>query len=135
MVSRSLEKMMLIAIGLTTVVVIGVPVLIFAMDTINTTTRIQAAESFAQQIFNASLQVDSGEVEEKTIQVVVPSNMTIEAIGESLIVTYTRVGTEDLTWSQDFSHQVHVLTPTTPGAYILHIILDEDRLVLEFSQV
>ena len=76
MVSRSLEKMMLIAIGLTTAVIIGVPVLLYAIDTMTTTQQIQYAHQTADTIFNATQQVDSGDVGELTIQVYVPSGFS-----------------------------------------------------------
>jgi len=50
MVSRSLEKMMLIAVGLSTAVIIGVPVLLYAIDTMSYSTHLQTAQLAAGDI-------------------------------------------------------------------------------------
>lgn len=110
MVSRSLEKMMLIAIGLSTAVIVGVPVLMYAIDTINTTTQLQEAQLLAERIHNTTMDVDSGMTNTTTITVLINPGVTVTAAGNTLTVLYSTDGGTPRTWSQSYVHQIAVDT-------------------------
>lgn len=138
MVSRSLEKMMLIAIGLTTAVIIGVPVLLYAIDTMTTTQQIQYAHQTADTIFNATQQVDSGDVGELTIQVYVPSGFSLRTdesgSGLTVMLDISQSQLEHaIAWTDSYNHQIVVSFPTEPGNYYLTITLMSDIIHITYS--
>lgn len=116
MVSRSLEKMMLIAIGLSTAVIIGVPVLLYAINTMSYTAHFQDAQMTAEDIFAAANRIDSGELENLTIQVHIPAGVSISAAGNTLTITLVIEGQLTI-WSETFDHQVSLNAPTAEGYY------------------
>ena len=77
MVSRSLEKMLLIAVGLTTAVMVGVPVLLVAMDTISNASQLESAQSFAIIMHNVTGQVDSGQTNDTSMEIRVPDYVSM----------------------------------------------------------
>lgn len=111
MVSRSLEKMMLIAIGLSTAVIVGVPVLMYAIETINTTTELQELQMAAEQIHNATMLVDSGTTNTTTINVWIRPGVTVSAAGSSLTVLYTPDAGSTRTWSQSYINDIVIAMP------------------------
>ncbi len=140
MVSRSLEKMMLIAVGLTTAVIIGVPVLLYAIDTMTTTQQIQYAQEAANSIFNATGQVDNGELEDITIQVYIPSTLSImtDESGNGLVITLDtgRPAPEQyMMWSQTFDHQLVIDFPDEAGTYHLRIHLVSGVIQMTFARI
>lgn len=122
--SRSLEKMMLIAIGLTTVVLVGVPVLMFAIDTLNTSTRLGMANEAAEGILNGIRCVDTGETNETIIHIRIPAGMTISAEGSTLTILFVAPDGRDTTWSETFTHLVLISPITEAGEYSLLIQMD-----------
>lgn len=122
MVSRSLEKMMLIAVGLSTAIIIGVPVLLYAIDTMTMTQQIQYAQHASEMIFNATRQVDDGELLDITIQIYIPHNFGIVTDDSGSILTIvldTGRPPPDtyITWREDFKHQIVVSIPSEAGHY------------------
>jgi hypothetical protein len=108
MVSRSLEKMMLIAIGLSTAVIVGVPVLMYAIDTINTTTELQEAQMAAEQIHNATRVVDTGISNSTAITIWLPKGATVSAVGATLTISFWEV---EGSWAETYSHEISVDDP------------------------
>ena len=127
MVSRSLEKMMLIAIGLSTAVIVGVPVLMYAMDTINTTSQLQQVQYEAEHIHNSTGLVDTGMINSTIINIWVNPGVTVTATGNTLTVLYNPDGGSPRTWSQSYVHEISIdssistLHDVTP--YTMDIIL------------
>jgi hypothetical protein len=111
MVSRSLEKMMLIAIGLSTAVIVGVPVLMYAIDTINTTTQLQEAELAADHIHNATMIVDSGTTNATTINVWIRPGTTVTATGTTLTILYSEGVGSLQTWPATYNHEILIDDP------------------------
>jgi ABC-type transport system involved in multi-copper enzyme maturation permease subunit len=111
MVSRSLEKMMLIAIGLSTVVIIGVPVLMFAIETINTTSELQEVVLVAEQIHNATRDVDTGILNTTAITFWVNPSVTVAATGKTLTVLFNDDGEPPKTWSASYNHDIIIDDP------------------------
>jgi len=116
MVSRSLEKMMLIAIGLSTAVIIGVPVLLYAINTMSYSTHLQDAQIAAEAIFTAANRIDSGELENLTIQVHIPTGVTMIVNGNTLTITVL-IDEQQTGWSETYTHQLSINPPTEAGNY------------------
>jgi ABC-type transport system involved in multi-copper enzyme maturation permease subunit len=107
MVSRSLEKMMLIAVGLSTAVIIGVPVLLYAINTMTYSTHLQDAQLAADGILHATGQLDTGELNTTTIRVHIPTGMSMVADGSSLTISVL-INSQTTSWSDSYSHQIVV---------------------------
>jgi hypothetical protein len=124
MVSRSLEKMMLIAVGLTAVVIVGVPILMFSIETLNTSTRLSMADQAADQLLNATRRVDTGELNSTVISIRIPSGVTVSADGYTLTVLFEAPDGTPTLWSGAFTHLVEMDPITQAGEYHLSIMMD-----------
>jgi hypothetical protein len=138
MVSRSLEKMMLIAVGLSSALIIGVPVLLYAINTMTTTQQIQYAQDAAEAIFNATQQVDNGVQEEITIQLYVPAklSMTTDESGVTIVIildTGRPQPEKYITWSESYEHQIVDNFPTETGNYYLTFTMVSDVIHITYS--
>ena len=106
--SRSLEKMILIAIGLSTVVIVGVPVLMYAIDTINTTSQLQEVQFAAEQIHNATMDVDNGTSNSTSVNVRIHQGVIVTANEKTLTVSFDNGGTTPQTWSVTYDHDISI---------------------------
>jgi hypothetical protein len=116
MVSRSLEKMMLIAVGLSTAVIIGVPVLLYAIDTMSYSAHLQDAQLAAEDIFSATEQLDTGTLNTTTIRIHIPTGMSMVA-EESTLVISVLINGQTTSWSDLYTHQIVINPPTEAGTY------------------
>lgn len=132
MVSRSLEKLLLIAIGLSMVVMVGVPVLIYTMDTLTSASQLETAHAFADRLHNYTAQVDQGLEGSISVQVTVPSYIEMSSTGNTLVVSFVKDGNQVGTWSESYIHSVNITEPTSPGIYTLVITLDGNTVDIEF---
>jgi len=139
MVSRSLEKMMLIAIGLSTAVIVGVPVLMYAIDTINTTSQLQEVLLAAEQIHNATRDVDNGVSNTTVISVWINPGVTVNADGNTLTVLYSSEGVAPRSWAVSYNHNIVIDYPITTtlvkAPYTMEIILVSDIIHISFIAV
>jgi hypothetical protein len=139
MVSRSLEKMMLIAIGLSTAVIVGVPVLMYAIDTINTTSQLQEVQLASETIHNATMVVDSGMTNATTITVWLNPGVTVTSVGNTLTVLFSEDGGFPRTWSQTYIHEISIDTPVlnhnTKVPYTMDVSLIDDVIHISFYEV
>ncbi len=126
---------MLIAIGLTTVVIVGVPVLLYAMDTLSSASQLELAESFANRVHDVTLAVDDGTSNDTIIEVNVPSGVAVSAVGTSLSLTLQMEISEPVVWSWDFNHNLQVVGPESSGLHILQVRLVEGTIELTFTSV
>ncbi len=133
MVSRSLEKMLLIAIGLTTVVMVGVPVLLYSMTIISNASQLEVAQEFAEELHNATAQVDQGALSDFSSIVVVPQSVEVSALGNSLTVLFQTEGGESYTWTEVYNHSIFLGGPSGTGTHLLEISLNEDILEITFA--
>ncbi|MHA1768740.1 MAG: hypothetical protein ACTSV3_02700 [Candidatus Thorarchaeota archaeon] len=133
MVSRSLEKMMLIAVGLITVISVGVPVLMFAINTLSATSHLEEAQTAANDIMDAVTLVDNRTLNSTSLEVYIPSDLTIGSEGSTLTMTYTHQGVIPVTWSKTYSHVVVVVAPTQPGTYTVSIEWDSGAILVTFT--
>jgi uncharacterized protein (UPF0333 family) len=115
MVSRSLEKMMLVAVGLTTAVMVGVPVLLYAIDTVNAASEFELARTFAQGVQNATSRVDLGIVANVTSNVYVSNGVTVTAAGNTLTVSYQKGIQEPIVWTSSYAHDIVILGALVSG--------------------
>jgi uncharacterized protein (UPF0333 family) len=133
MVSRSLEKMMLIAVGLTAVVIVGVPVLMFAINTLGATSQYEEAQTAATEILDAIQSVDDGIVNSTSLQVSIPAGLTIGSDGSTVSIIYTYQGSSTGTWNRIYTHIVLVDPPSAAGTYTVDISIDAGAISVTFS--
>ena len=134
MVSRSLEKMMLIAVGLSTAVIIGVPVLLFAIDTISSSSHLQTAHIAAEDIFDATEQLDIEAVNNLTIRVHIPTGMLMAADGSSLTISVLITG-QTTSWSQSYVHQIVINPPTEAGNYDIEFTMVSNVIHITYTWI
>jgi hypothetical protein len=135
MVSRSLEKMVLIALGLTTVVIIGVPTLMYAINTLGNVTDLESAAVFADRLHNMTGLVDLGGTNNTEVRIMVPEYVTVSADGSTLTVTFQKEGMELTEWSETYLHPVSLLTGVTSGDNSLTIRLVNGVIEILFTAV
>jgi hypothetical protein len=123
MVSRSLEKMVLIALGLTTVVIIGVPALMFAINTLENVTDLERADAFAARLLNETRLVDTGEANNTAFTTTIPNFVTVSANGNALTIDFDKEGVQAVQWSDTFLHPVSLLGEVASGQYSITIRL------------
>jgi hypothetical protein len=134
MVSRSLEKMMLIAVGLSTAVIIGVPILLYAINTMSYSTHLQDAQIAAENIFTAANRIDSGELDNLTIQVHIPTGVTMTVSGNTLTITVLIDG-QQTGWSDTFDHPVSISPPTEAGNYNMMFTMVSNVIHITYSWI
>jgi hypothetical protein len=139
MVSRSLEKMMLIAIGLSTAVIIGVPVLMYAIDTISTASQLQEVQLAAEQIHNATRNVDTGISNTTSISIWIHPGFSVAANANTLVVTYSGERTTPETWSASYSHDIvidyPILTTSVKVPYSMEVSLVGEVIHIVFLEI
>ncbi len=134
MVSRSIEKMLLIAIGLSTAVIVGVPVLLYSIRTISNVSDLEVARSIAGQILNATERVDSGGSTEVSFQVNIPSGFRIKAAGSSLSVYLDMADDNTYSWSRNYGHTIVLTPPQEAGMYFVSIQMENNIIVIGFTR-
>ena len=134
MVSRSLEKMLLIAVGLSTAVIIGVPVLLYAIDTMSYSTHLQDAHLAADGIFDATEQLDTGELNTTTIRVHIPTGMSMIADGSTLTLSVLING-QTTSWSDSYTHQIVINPPTEAGNYDMEFTMTSNVIHITYTFV
>ncbi|MFQ5831106.1 MAG: hypothetical protein ACE5H4_00180 [Candidatus Thorarchaeota archaeon] len=135
MVSRSLEKMMLIAIGLTTAVIVGVPILMYAIDTLGTTSQLERARQVAESIHNGTAKVDDGFVNSTVIEITVPEGVTVVADNSTLTIFFEKESMEPRSWSEIYDHEIMLHGPVGSGPYVVNIVLVSSTIEMSFSSV
>ena len=134
MVSRSLEKMMLIAVGLSTAVIIGVPVLLYAIDTMTYSTHLQDAQIAADAIFNATARLDDGELSNHTIRVHIPTGMSMLADGSTLTISVL-ISQQTTSWSETYTHQIVINPPTEAGTYDIEFSMVSNIIHITYTLI
>ena len=139
MVSRSLEKMMLIAIGLSTAVIVGVPVLMYAIDTINTTSQLQEVQLLAEQIHNATNDVDTGVTNSTAISIRVNPGVSVTADGNTLTVLFSQNGGTPREWAATYNHAISIDSAIIPNQsdvlYSMEIVMVANVIHISFFVV
>ncbi len=134
MVSRSLEKLMLIAIGLMTVVLVGIPILMFAVDTLGNATQLELARNFSERVHNETQLVDTG-ANNTLIEINIPTSMTVSAEGSTLTVSFQNSGGLISTWEEDYSHEISLQAPSGAGPHMMHIAMVAGIIELTFTEL
>jgi hypothetical protein len=132
MVSRSLEKMMLIAIGLSAAVIVGVPVLLYSINILNNTTSFQAAETFAQELHSLVDTIDKTTTNETQVDIVVPQYVTVSSTGTTLTISYQIGGEAPHTWSQVYDNEIDAMSPTHLGSQLVRIQIVDEMIQIRF---
>jgi len=123
---------MLIAVGLSTAVIIGVPVLLYAIDTMSYSTHLQGAQIAAEDIFTATERLDTGELNNLTIRVHLPAGMLMIADGSSLTISVLING-QTTSWSESYTHQIIINPPTEAGYYDIEFTMVSDVIHITYS--
>ncbi len=131
--SRSLEKMMLIALGLMMVVTVGVPVLMIGLDITGKVSRMEEAHRFADTLQGLVRVVDTGQLARTTSQVNVPGGVGVTVSGSTLEVTYSPQDTGPVTWTETYNHTLEVTGLTGPGQYEVTVVADADTIAVLFE--
>ncbi len=134
MVSRSLEKLMLIAIGLTTVVLVGIPILLFAVDTLGNATQLELAQNFSERVHNETQLVDTG-ANNTIIEINIPTGVTVSAEGSTLTVSFQSSGGLITTWEEGYSHPISLQSPSRSGPHLMHIAMVAGIIELIFTEL
>ena len=133
MVSRSLEKMLLIAIGLSTAVIVGVPILMVAIQTLQSSSQIEMARIFAESTHDLVQSVDTGEFDDKSIQVDIPDCATVEVNGDSLGIYCHINGDLVESWVETYSHDIDFIGSSGSGQYTIRARLVGEIIELSFT--
>lgn len=125
--------MLLIAIGLTMCVMVGVPVLLVSMDAISNASQFESAQSFAYTVHNITSQVDTGQTNDTSIEIRVPEGVNIRVESSQLIIEYQKEGTEPVSWDVSYTHTLDVDPPTTTGLYLMRVRLVGNEILIAFT--
>ena len=82
--NQSLEKILIIALNLSLLVTIGLPLLFTTTQVLTQSEEAQEFQQFVQNIDESILTADHDQTS-LTIQVIVPTNVTLEAVNNQLI--------------------------------------------------
>ncbi len=135
MVSRSMEKMMLIAIGLTTVVIVGVPILAYTIETFSNISSFESAQTFAERVHNLTATVDGGNETELSVEIRVPKYVEITSSNNILSIAYVKEGIQDGFWSDSYLHEIVLIPPSDSGIYTLTVELVADQILVTFTSI
>ncbi|MHA2042596.1 MAG: hypothetical protein ACW975_12125 [Candidatus Thorarchaeota archaeon] len=133
MVSRSLEKMILIAIGLSTAVIIGVPVLLFTIDTLGNASQLEMAEQFAERLHNLTERVDNGTANNTSVLINVPDGVSVTSNGATLTVAFEKLGVASQYWGETYGHSIILVPPVESRTYSLLIQLIGNEIHISFT--
>ena len=125
---------MLIAVGLSTAVIIGVPVLLFAIDTMAYSTHLQDAQVAAEDIFNATERLDNGELDSHTIRVHIPTGVSMIADGTTLTISVLIDG-QTTSWSESYDHQIVINPPTEAGYYDIEFTMISNVINITYTWI
>lgn len=131
--SRSLEKMILIAVGLSTAVIIGVPVLLYTIDTLGNASQLEMAEQFAERLHNLTERVDNGTVNNTSADINLPDGVSVTSNDGTLTVTFEKLGIPSQYWGVTYGHSIVLQPPSGPGAYSLVIQLIDSDIHISFT--
>ena len=112
---------------------VGVPVLMYANDTITTTSYLEDAQVVAAQVHNTTKQVDVGTLPNATIQVHIPVGIMMSAEGNTLTILFNYQGVEPQTWIETYDHPIAINPPPGAGNYLMHFELDSGALHITYS--
>ncbi len=134
MVSRSLEKMILIAVGLTMAVTIGVPVLLYSIDLVNQAGRIESGRFVAERMQDAIELVDGGAANMTTLDITLPPQTSVSASGHTFTVTLEQTGGEPIRWTREFNHTLVLTPPTGAASYRVTIGMEGSTIMIVFER-
>ena len=123
---------MLIAVGLSTPVIIGVTVLLYAIDTMSNSTHLQTAQMAAGDIFAATEQLDTGVLNDTTIRVHIPTGISMIADGSTLTISVLING-QTTSWSDSYTHQIVITPPTEAGNYDMEFTMISNVIHITYS--
>ncbi|NHI89452.1 MAG: hypothetical protein EAX87_08015 [Candidatus Thorarchaeota archaeon] len=130
---------MLIAIGLSTAVIVGVPILMYAINTLSLTSQLQEAQLAAEQIHNVTRNVDTGMSNTTSTTIWINPGLSVTANGNILIVAYNEEGAAPKTWSASYNHDIvidhSILTASIRVLYSMEASLVGEVIHIAFLEV
>jgi len=124
----------LIAIGLTTVVLVGIPILLFAVDTLGNATQLELAHNFSERVHNETHLVDTG-ANNTIIEINVPTGVTVSAEESTLTVSFQNEGGLITNWEVGYNHMISLQAPSGPGPHLMHIAMVAGIIELTFTEL
>jgi len=128
----SVEKVLIMAISLSFVVVLCVPLLNVTLNIINLVSHSNDAENLIHEI-ERGIDYALTTLETYSSNVTVPKDFEIWSEGDTLYIKYNVNGMWK-TYKKSFSFQVNVTPPTSPGRYELKIWLGDNALMIVFKK-
>ena len=125
---------MLIAIGLTTVVLVGIPILLFAIDTLGNATQLELAQNFSERVHNETQLVDTG-TNNTIIEINIPTGVTVSAEGSTLTVSFQSSGGLITAWEESYSHTISLQAPSGSGPHLMQIAMVAGIIELTFTEL
>ena len=125
---------MLIAIGLTTVVLVGIPILLFAVDTLGNATQLEIAQNFSERVHNETQLVDTG-TNNTIIEINIPTGVTVSAEGSTLTVSFQSSGGLITAWEESYSHTISLQAPSGAGPHLMQIAMVAGIIELTFTEL
>ena len=125
--------MILIAVGLSTAVIIGVPVLLYTIDTLGNASQLEMAEQFAERLHNLTERVDNGTVNNTSADINLPDGVSVTSNDGTLTVTFEKLGIPSQYWGVTYGHSIVLQPPSGPGAYSLVIQLIGSDIHISFT--
>ena len=130
--NQSLEKIVIIALNLTLLITIGLPMLFTTTQVLTQSEQALTFQQFVQDIDESILTADQ-ERNHLTIQVNVPMNVSLEAVNNQLIFKVHLESWDIVTRTYRCSLEVNGLSST--GYYQLFINATELVIQLDFQQI
>jgi hypothetical protein len=124
--------MMLIAIGLSAAVIVGVPMLIFSINMVNNTSSYQSAENFANKMFSYVDAVDAQEVTVIEETIIVPLNVTMSSGYKRLDIVYHIPDQAPVGWTEYYQHEIDIIPPNTTGQQMVRIEMNNNTIQIRF---
>jgi hypothetical protein len=121
-------------VGLSTAVIIGVPVLLYAIDTMSYSVHLQDAQLAADNIFTATEQLDTGTLNTTTTRIHIPTGMSMVADGSTLTISVL-VNGQTTTWSDSYTHQIIINPPTEAGTYDIVFTLISNVIHITYTYI
>ncbi len=130
--NQSLEKIVIIGLNLTLLVTVGIPLFFTTTEVLSQSEQVMAFQQFVQEIDELIL-VNVQEHTFQTVQILVPPNLTLEAVNNQLIF---KIYIQD--WhivTRTYSCSLQVLGPIYEGLNYLSINATDLTILISFQKI
>lgn len=130
--NQSLEKIVIIGLNLTLLVTIGIPLLFTTTDVLSQSEHVIEFQQFVQELDELIL-TNEQEQSFQTAQIIVPPNLTLEAVNNQLIF---KVYIQD--WhilTRTYRHSLQVIGPIYAGHNQVSINATDLAILISFQKL